>query len=130
MKALFSIIGLTSFLFIVSFAFPNDSEQHFKTESQAQTGIIVQKIYETDGIVRTELKLDTAQYSQCDTCSSNLVDAIELKRKLTDSLTVQNAELYENWVHSIALNDTLEAINKKVDIQILKSKVQLKKNFN
>lgn len=125
MKTIFSIIAFITLAFcVLAFDFSKDS-QHIKTLPVPQTGVIVQQIYDADGIVKTELHLDTTQFSQCDTCTSNLVDAIRLKRQLTDSLTVQNAKLYEEWTESIALTDTLKRINKMVDVQILRAKIDL-----
>lgn len=126
MKTIFSIIAFITLAFCgLAFDFSKDS-QHIRNFPAQQTGVIVQSIYDTDGVVRTELRLDTTQYSQCDTCSSNLIDAIRLKRQLTDSLTVQNAKLYDEWTESIALTDTLKRINKMVNVQIISAKVDLK----
>jgi hypothetical protein len=91
----------------------------------AQTQNVIQAVHELNGVVKTELLLDTTRAGVCDTCMSAFTDVLKVNRKLSDSLNVENSILYENWIKTIALNDTLERVQKLVKAQILRSKKSL-----
>ena len=126
MRTLFKIAFLSCCVFITAFTLPLTTPISEQLLSKDQAVAVIRKVYDASNTVRTELRIDTTLYAQCDTCVSSLQNAIQLKRTLTDSLTVQNSILYKNWLESIALNDSLLKINNIVRTQILKSKFTVK----
>ena len=93
-----------------------------KEFTPAQTQNVVQTIAEINGIVRTEIFLDSTRFGVCDTCKTDFKAVLSDNRRLVDSLNVENSILYENWRRTIALNDTLVNIQKLVNIQVSRAK--------
>ena len=130
MKNLFSLVAFVAFfsaiISVASNANINAANtggavvvKHF-TPAQSQN--VVQSIATINGMVRTEIFLDSTSFGVCDTCKTGFKAVLYDNRRLVDSLNVENAILYENWRRTIALNDTLINIQKLVKSQVLKAK--------
>ena len=133
MKALFSFLAVG--LILISAAFVSESSSvkssgekvAFHTKlSQHDANVVVEKVYELNGLVRTEIMLDTTKFGVCDTCSGSFQTALKVNRQLVDSLNKENGILYERYVKAIDLNQELQDINKLVSKEIEKSKTILK----
>ena len=135
MKALFNFLAFTLVVALISTAFVSESSSAkskgekavFKTQlSQHDANVVVEKVYELNGLVRTEIMLDTTKFGVCDTCSGSFQTALKVNRQLVDSLNKENGILYERYVKAIDLNQELQDINKLVSKEIEKSKRILK----
>jgi hypothetical protein len=136
MKALFNFLAFTLVVGLISTAFVSESSSVksktekavFKTQlSEHDANVVVEKVYELNGLVRTEIMLNTTRFGVCDTCSGSFETALKVNRQLVDSLNKENGALYENYVKAIDLNQELTDINKLVSKEIEKSKLILKK---
>ncbi|MEA5426802.1 hypothetical protein [Arcicella lustrica] len=87
----------------------------------------VQKVHEINDVVKTELLLDSTTFGVCDTCRSSFVSALQENRTLVDSVLDENLVLYDNWIATKSLNDSLLKVNKMVLLEINRSKAILKK---
>jgi hypothetical protein len=135
MKNLFSLILFVAFFSCIISVASNSNINAankggavaVKTFTPAQTQAVIQSITDINGMVSTEIHLDTSQAGVCDTCKSEFKAVLSDNRRLVDSLNVENSILYENWQKTIALNDTLERIQNLVRLQVLRAKVVLVK---
>lgn len=87
----------------------------------------IKKVHEINDVVKTELLLDSTTFGVCDTCRSSFVSVLKENRDLVDSVFNENLILYDNWIQTKNLNDSLENINKMVLLEIRKSRGILKK---
>lgn len=87
----------------------------------------VQKVHEINDVVKTELLLDSTTFGVCDTCRSSFVSVLQENRGLVDSVLDENLILYDNWMATKRLNDSLESTNKMVLLELKRSKEILKK---
>lgn len=136
MKALFNFLAFTIVVGLISTAFVSESSSvkssgekvafHAKL-SQHDANVVVEKVYELNGLVRTEIMLDTTKFGVCDTCSGSFQTALKVNRQLVDSLNKENGALYSKYVESIDLNDELSKVNALVKNQIDISTAKLKK---
>lgn len=83
-----------------------------------EANIVVEKVYQLNGLVRTEIQLDTTQFGVCDTCMGSFTSVLNVNRKLVDSLTVENSKLFERYEKTIELNYQLDKVKKSVEKQI------------
>jgi len=89
-----------------------------QTLPKQTANVVLEKVYQMNGLVTTEITLDTAQSGVCDTCTGSFQDVLNVNRKLVDSLTVENSKLFEKYEKTIELNCQLDKVNKAVEKQI------------
>ena len=136
MRNLFKIwLAVGSFLMLAAFVTETSGSEKSKSEpvtfhktlTTQQANVVVEKVYNLNGLVKTEITLDTTKFGVCDTCSGSFLTALKVNRQLVDSLNKENGALYEKYVESIDLNDELSKVNALVKNQIDISTAKLKK---
>ncbi len=91
------------------------------------TAKAIETVQEVNDIVKAELYLDSTSFGVCDTCKSSFVSVIQENRNLVNSVLEENLVLYDNWMKTKDLNDSLTNVNKMVMLEIKRGRSLLHK---
>lgn len=103
------------------------TEQHPNVNVILDTAKAIESVKQVNNIVKTELYLDSTSFGVCDTCKSSFVSVIQENRDLVNSVLDENLVLYDTWMKTKALNDSLDKVNKIVVLELKKGKSLLNK---
>ncbi len=129
MKSLFNVfcfLMLVGSFTLLGIYQSNGTEKPHKIH-KLDTVKAIQTVKEVNEIVKTELYLDSTTAGVCDTCRSSFVSVLKENRDLVDSVFNENLILYDNWIATKELNDSLQNVQKIVLLEINRSKAILKK---
>jgi protein-arginine kinase activator protein McsA len=125
-------LAIGGFFLLGAFVSNSATEQknsgNFHQQLPAETAnVVLEKVYQMNGLVTTEITLDTTQQGVCDTCTASFTDVLSTNRKLVDSLSIENSKLFDKYLKTIELNYKLDKVNKAVEKQLEQSNKLLSK---
>lgn len=82
------------------------------------TAKVIHSVHEINGIVKTEMYLDSTSFGVCDTCVSSFSSVLTENRMLVDSVVKENIILNEHLEKTRMLNDSLSSIEIRIDKEI------------